>query len=74
MRQPVPGEGHLVVVVRESPAKETEDVLVDEVEVPEAVDVSGRGMIADGMSLVGIGEAGRGCAMERRWRERAARR
>ena len=32
-------------------------MLVDEVEIPEAVHISGRGMIADGMALVGIGKA-----------------
>src|SRR5215469_8941348 len=58
MRQPVPGEGHLVVVVREALAEEAQHVFVDEVEVPEAVDVAGGGLIADGVALVRIREAG----------------
>ena len=54
MREPVNQERHLVVVVREPPAEETQKVFVDEIEVPEAVNVSGRGVIADGMALVGV--------------------
>jgi hypothetical protein len=33
-------------------------VLVEEVEVPEAVNVAERGDVADGMALVGISQAG----------------
>ena len=33
-------------------------MFVDEVEVPEAMDIAGGGVIADGMALIGIGEAG----------------
>ena len=58
VEQPVGGEGQPVVVVRVALAEETEEVLVDEVEIPEPVDVAERRVIADGMSLVGIGEAG----------------
>jgi hypothetical protein len=57
MQQPVSGEGQLVVVVRVAQAEEAQEVLVDEVEVEEAVDVADGGVVADGMALVGIGEA-----------------
>src|SRR6185312_4441380 len=57
MREPVHQERHLVVVVRESSADEAHEVFVDEVEVPEAVDVSECGMIADRMALIRIAQA-----------------
>jgi len=57
MRKPVHEERHFVVVVGESAADEAEEVLVDEVEVPEAVDVSDGRVIADGMALIGIAQA-----------------
>ncbi len=57
MREPIPGKGHFVVVVRKAPAQKAQDVLVDEIEVPEAVHISWGGVIADGMSLVGVCEA-----------------
>ena len=44
--------------VRESLAQKAEKVLVDEVEVPKAMDVAGGWMIADGMSLIRIGQTG----------------
>jgi hypothetical protein len=43
--------------VRVAQREEAQVVLVDEVEVEEAVDVADGGVIADGVSLVGIGEA-----------------
>ena len=57
MRQPVHRERHFVVVVWEAAADEAQGMFVDEVEVPEAVNVSEGGMIADGMSLIGVREA-----------------
>ena len=55
--QPIHGKGHLVVVVRIALAEEAEDVLIDEVEVEETVDIAHGGVIADGVSLVGIVDA-----------------
>ena len=57
MQQPVRGKGQLVVVVRVAQAEEAQEVLVDEVEVQEAVDVAEGGVVADGVALIGIGEA-----------------
>ena len=57
MQQPVGGEGQLVVVVRVALAEEAQEVLVDEVEVEEAVDVAQGGVVADGVALVGVGDA-----------------
>ena len=58
MEQPVGDERQAVVVVRIALAEETQEVFVDEVEVPEAVDVAGCWMVADGMALVGVRESG----------------
>ena len=57
MEQPVGGIRQLVVIVRIALAKEAQVMFVDEIEVPEAVDVAEGGVVADGVSLVGIGEA-----------------
>ena len=57
MQQPVSEAGQLVVVVRITQVEEAQVVLVDEVEVKEAVDVAQGGVVADGVSLVGIGQA-----------------
>src|SRR5579862_1667665 len=56
MRQPIGGGGHFVVVVGIAFTEEAKEVLVDEIEVPETVDIAGRGMVADGMTLVRIGK------------------
>jgi hypothetical protein len=50
-------KGQLVVVVRVAQAEEAEQVLVDEVEVEEAVDVADGGVVADGVALVGVVDA-----------------
>ena len=57
MQQPVRRERQLVVVVRIALAEKAQKMFVDEVEVPEAVHIAGRGMVADRMSLVGIRDA-----------------
>ena len=54
--------------MRVAQAEEAQEVLVDEVEVEEAVDVAEGGVVADGVALVGIGGR-RGCARGRRWQE-----
>src|SRR4051812_23312374 len=56
VRQPVHEERHFVVVVGESATDEAEEMFVDEVEVPEAVNVADGGVIADGVALVGIAQ------------------
>ena len=43
--------------MRKAGADEAEDVLVEEVEIGEAVDVADGGMIADWIALIGIGDA-----------------
>ena len=58
MQQPVGGKGQFVVVVRVAFAQKTQNVLVDEIEVPEAVDAAQGGVVADGVALVGITQAG----------------
>ena len=57
VEEPVGEGGELVVVVGIALAEEAEDVLVDEVEVPPAVDVAEGGDVADGMAFAGVGEA-----------------
>ena len=44
-------------------------MLVDEVEVPEAVDISQRGVIADGMAMVGVGQSGQNVPRRRNRQE-----
>ena len=56
VQQPVGKAGQLVVVVRVAQAEEAQVMLVDEVEVKEAVDVAEGGVVADGVALVGIGQ------------------
>ena len=58
MEQPVGRCGQFVIVVRVARAQKTEDVLIKEVEVPESMDVAQHGMVAEWVSLVGIGESG----------------
>ena len=58
VQQPVPEHRQLVEVMREARPGKAEEVLVDEVEVPEAVHVAGGGMVADGKALIGIGQPG----------------
>jgi hypothetical protein len=57
VEEPVGEGGELVVVVWIALAEEAEEVLVDEVEPPEAVDVAEGGDVADLMALAGVGEA-----------------
>ena len=57
VEEPVGGKRQLVVVVRVSLTKEAQVMLVDEVEVPETVDVADGGVVADGVPLVGIGQS-----------------
>ena len=44
--------------MRVAGAEEAEDVFVEEVEVPEAVDVAEGGDVADGVALIGIAKSG----------------
>jgi hypothetical protein len=57
VQQPVGIAGQLVVVVRIAQVEEAQIMLIDEVEVKKAVDVADGGVVADGVSLVGIGQA-----------------
>ncbi len=57
MEEPVGEGGELVVVVGIALAEEAEDMLVDEVEVPPAVDVAEGGDVAVGMAFAAIGVA-----------------
>ena len=57
MEQPVGDERKLVVVVRVAQAEEAQEVFIHKIKVEEAVDVSDGGVVADGVSLVRIGEA-----------------
>jgi len=57
VEEPVRIAGELVVVVGVAQGEEAQEVLVDEVEVEEAVDVAEGGVVADGVALVRIGEA-----------------
>ncbi len=57
VQEPVGERGELIVVVRIALAEEAEDVLVDEVEVPPAVDVTKGGDVTDGMAFAAIGAA-----------------
>ena len=71
VEEPVRIPAELVVVVRVAQAEEAQEMFVDEVEVEEAVNVADGGMVADRVSLVGVGEAaedvpGRGDGEEQR--------
>src|SRR6185437_13285945 len=55
--QPVPERRHAVVIVRKARPKKPENVLVEEVKVPESVHVSRGGMIAHRVALIGICQA-----------------
>jgi len=57
VEEPVGEGGELVVVVGIALAEEAEDVLVDEVEPPEAVDIAEGGDVAELMAFAGVGEA-----------------
>ena len=48
----------LVVVVRVALAEEAQNMLVDEIEVEEAMHMPWRGNVADGIALIGITQAG----------------
>src|SRR5579863_9902798 len=59
VEKPIGREGELVVVVGKALAEKTKYVFVDEVEVPEAMDIADGGMVADRMALIRIGNAGK---------------
>ena len=58
VEQPVGDERQAIVVMRKALAEETQKVFVDKVKVPEAVNVAGCRVVADGMTLVGVRESG----------------
>ena len=58
VEEPVGDPRQAVVVVGIAEAAEAEDVFVEEVEVPEAVDVAEGGDVTDGMALVGVAQTG----------------
>src|SRR6202034_4418391 len=58
MQKPIRRKGQFVVVVRKPLSQKAQEMLVDKIEVPEAVHVSRHGMIADRMTLVRIRQPG----------------
>src|SRR5277367_3264823 len=58
VQQPVSDEWQAAIVMRIAGAEETEKVLVEEIEVPEAMHIAECRDVADRMALVWVSEAG----------------